>query len=71
MVIIFVNRIGYVVTRSNVTKYGTAQHCPDTKTPPLFKLITQVLDVYQSLGYRVTNILMGGQFKPICALLVQ
>lgn len=63
--IMFVNKIPFLVTISRDIKFGTVKMIQNQKGTTIMKAIQAVAKVYQKHGFKVTNLLMDGQFKPI------
>ena len=70
MTFFFVNRLLFLTTCTRNIKYGTAQHCPSTKTFDVFKLLVQVQIVYKRGYFRTVDIIMDGKFNPMRYLLL-
>ena len=66
-----VNIIPFLTTCTRSIKYGTAQHCPSTKTPDLFKILVQIQTVYKRGGFNIVEILMDGKFELLSSTIIR
>jgi hypothetical protein len=62
----FVNKIPFFITISRDIKFGTTEVLPNQKSTALKSAMTHVLSIYRKRGFRLTIILMNGQFEPLC-----
>jgi hypothetical protein len=63
--IMFVNTIPYFMTISCHIKFGTAKMTTSQKGKALLTAIKNVQTTYLKWGFKVTHILLGGQFEPL------
>ena len=63
----FINKIPLFVTISRDIKFCTSKVIRDMKNHALYNAIKQVIRIYHSLGFKVTQFLMDGQFKSLQA----
>jgi hypothetical protein len=63
--IIFLNKILFLMTVSRDLKFGTVKRIQNQKGPMILKAIKAVTKIYQRCGFKITNLLMDGQFEPI------
>ena len=63
--IMFINGIHFINTISRHVNLITAKHTANAETSNLQESIRQVKQVYMQRGFKITNILMGGQFTCI------
>jgi hypothetical protein len=63
--IMFVNKIPFFVTISRFLKFGTVEMIGNQKSTTILQAIRDVRAVYHRRGFRVTHVLMDGQFDPI------
>ena len=61
----FINCIRFVNTILRHVKFVTAEHIANTEESKLQESIRQVKQVYMQRGFKITNILMDGQFTCI------
>jgi len=65
--IMFVNRMPFFVTISRNIRFATSEMIGNQRGQTLLKAISQVISLYQLRGFRVTHILMDGQFESLRA----
>ena len=58
----FINVIRFINMISRHVKFMRAEHIVDSEASALQESIRQVKQVYMQRGFKITNILMGGQF---------
>jgi len=63
--IMFINNIPFVMTTSHNMHFGTAELVKDMKNNTLVTSIEQVIQAYQSRGFKIKAILADRQFKHI------
>lgn len=63
--IMYVNKIPFFVTISRNLKFGTTERLHTQTGDVLFKCLKQVVGHYHQRGFRVTDVLMDGQFEPL------
>jgi hypothetical protein len=61
--IMFINKIPCFVTISRDIKLCTIARVKDMKNRTLFNAIKQEISIYQSRGFKIIQIMMGGQFE--------
>jgi len=63
--IFFVNKIPFFATVSNHIKFTTAEFLKDRKIKTILVAISHVTALYASRGFRITTLMMDGEFAPI------
>jgi hypothetical protein len=63
--IMFVNRIAFLVTTSRHIRFATSKKIDQMKNKTILKAIQEVLNIYQGRGFKVTHLLMDGQFESL------
>ena len=61
----FINGIRFINTVSRHVKFVTAEHIANAEVSTLQESIRQVKQFYMQQGFKITNILMDGQFECI------
>ena len=69
--IIFINKIPFVMTTSRNIQFSMAELVKDMKNNTLVTSIEQVIQTYQTRGFRIKAILADGQFKHIQQIIEQ
>ena len=65
--IMFVNGTAFFITVSRNVRFGTVEPIKDMKQPTIVKVIKNVRDIYAQGAFKVTWMLMDGQFEPMRA----
>jgi len=63
--VMFINKIPFVMTTSHNIHFGNAELVKDMKKNMLKTSIDQVIQAYQSCGFKIKAILADGQFRHI------
>ena len=63
--LMYVNKVPLLVTLSRNIKFGTMEAVADRKEATLLKCIKGVVSLYQKAGFKVTVVLMDGEFVPL------
>ena len=63
--LMYVNRVPLLVTLSRNIKFGTMEAVADQKETTLLKCIKGVISLYRKAGFKVTVVLMDGEFVPL------
>ena len=63
--IMYVNKIAFFVTISRNIRFVTSERLLNQKAETILKAIQQVLNIYQIKNFKVTHLLMDGQFEPL------
>ena len=58
-----INKIPFFVSVSRKIKFGTAEFLQSQTNKSLFTAVKQIRAVYMKRGFRITNVLMDGQFE--------
>ena len=61
----FVNKIPFFVTMSHHVKFGTAEMLQNQQSKKILRAIKQVKSVYMKRGFKISTLLMDGQFESI------
>jgi len=69
--IMFINKIPLVMTMSCNIHFSTAELVKDMKNNTLVTSIEQVIQAYQTRGFKIKAILADGQFKHIQQIIEQ
>ena len=64
--LMYVNKVPLLVTLSRNIKFGTMEAVADRKEATLLKCIKGVVSLYRKAGFKVTTVLMDGEFVPLC-----
>jgi len=67
----FINKIPFVMMTSCNIHFGTAELVKDMKNNTLVTLIKQVIQAYQTHGFKIKAIPADGQFKNIQQIIEQ
>ena len=67
----FINGIRFINTNSRHIKVMTEEHIANDEASTLQKYIRKVKQVYMQQGFKITNILIDGQFSCISGNLVE
>ena len=59
------NKVPLLVTLSRNVKFGTVEAVADQKEATLLKCIGTVVTLYQKAGFKITTMLMDGEFVPL------
>lgn len=70
-VIMFVNRIPFMITRCKAIKFGTVDNVSSTKIPILLLSLKPVIAIYRQRGFIVRHLLMDCQFAPMRGTLAE
>jgi hypothetical protein len=65
--IMFVNRLPFFMTISRSLKFGTAESLKNQKDKTILISIKQVKSIYAKRGFKITHMLMDGQFESLRA----
>jgi hypothetical protein len=65
--IMFVNRFPFVMTISRHLKFGTAEYIKNQKDDTILTAIKHVKGLYMHRGFKITHMLMDGQFESLRA----
>ena len=65
--IMFINKVPFFMSISWHLHFGTAQHLMNQKGTTILQSIKQIQQVYLQGGYKLTHLLMDGQFEPLQA----
>ena len=63
--VMFINKIPFIMTTSCNIHFGTAELVKDMKNNMLITSINQVIQAYQTHGFKIKAILVDGQFRYI------
>eukprot|EP00536_Pseudo-nitzschia_multiseries_P008840 jgi/Psemu1/21545/gm1.21545_g len=63
--IIYINSVPFLTTLSRHVHYGMSQAVRSTKTNDILPVIRDIINFYKKRSFRITTILMDGQFKPL------
>ena len=63
--IMFVNKIPYFMTISRNIKFGTAEVLQNQQSATILKAIKKVKSIYMQRGFKVSIMLMDGEFEPL------
>lgn len=69
--IMFINRIPFLMTISRNIKFGTAERLENREAATIAKAIKNVHDIYRTRGFKVTTILMDGEFQVLAGNLAE
>ena len=61
----FVNKMPFFVTMSRHVKFGTAEMLQNQQSKTILRAIKQVKSVYMKRGFKISTLLMDGQFESI------
>ena len=65
--IMYINKVPFFMSISWHLHFGTAQHLMNQKGTTILQSIKQIQQVYLQGGYKLTRLLMDGQFEPLQA----
>ena len=63
--LMYMNKVPLLVTLSRIIKFGTMEAVADQKETTLLKCIKGVISLYWKAGFKVTVVLMDGEFMPL------
>ena len=63
--VMFVNGLCFVITTSRDILFTTSEFITNGKYETLLSYLKPVKQLYMKCGFKITNILMDGQFKPL------
>ena len=69
--IFYVERLGFIATRSRKIRFSTVEPIPRQDTNSLFKAIRRVKEIYNIGHLRVRRLYGDRQFEPLCGPLVE
>ena len=61
----YVNKVPLLVILSQNVKFGTVEAVADQKEATLLKCIGAVVTLYRKAGFKITTVLMDGEFMPL------
>ena len=63
--IFFVNKIPFLTTVSDHIKFTTVEHLKNRKAKNILEAISHVKAIYELRGFKITTLLMDGEFAPM------
>ena len=69
--LMYVNKVPLLVKLSRNIKFGTMEAVADWKEATLLKCIRAVVSLYRKARFKVTTMLMDGEFVPLCSGLAE
>ena len=71
MDLVYVNKVPLLVMLSRNIKFGKMEAVADRKEATMLKFIKGVVSLYCKAGFKVTTVLMDGEFIPLCGGLAE